>query len=49
MKITGGHQQPSGRRLLRNHHYRQLIVNTPEKIAVSAADSSRAFTMAWNQ
>jgi hypothetical protein len=49
MKITGGHPQPSGRRQLQNHRYPQLIVITSGESAATAADSSGAFTMSWNQ
>ncbi len=49
MKITGCHPQPSGRRQLQNHHYLQLIVITSGESTASAADSSGAFTMSWNQ
>jgi len=49
MKITGGHPQSSGRRPLQNYHYRQLIVITSGESAATAADSSGAFTMSWNQ
>jgi hypothetical protein len=49
MKITGGYPQPIGRRPLKNHCYRQLIVNTWGESAAAAADPSAAFTMTWNQ
>jgi hypothetical protein len=49
MKITGGHPQPSRRRQPKKHRYRHLIVNTWGELAATAADSSGAFTMSWNQ
>jgi hypothetical protein len=49
MKITGDYPQPSGPPTLKDHHYRQLIVNTWGESAATVADSSGAFTMTWNQ
>jgi len=49
MKITGRHPQSTGRRQQQNYHYRQLIVITSVESAPTAADSSAAFTMSWNQ